>query len=188
MRKIFFCVQTRNFWKDSLNVTYVFVLSPLEMSRMSCLSYLNGFKMGGRRPYRCCFVECCFQDLFNISLSILVWLPSSFFSIRLVSVYVVHPYSSMKTTVAWKKLRFILSDRFDFLMTDNLLRVDHALASCVLMSFSVDRTLLPRKVNLSTSFRKPPFLVEMSPLWLKLMFSVLSSFTWRPVPHTASPD
>ena len=30
-----------------------------------------------------------------------------FFSSRLVSVQVVHPYSSIDTTAAWKKLRFI---------------------------------------------------------------------------------
>ena len=36
-------------------------------------------------------------------------MPSSFFSNRLVSVQVVHPYSSIDTTAAWKKLRFILS-------------------------------------------------------------------------------
>ena len=40
----------------------------------------------------------------------------------------------------------------------------HAFASHVLMSVSVDETLLPRKVNLSTSFRELPFCVEMSPL------------------------
>ena len=57
---------------------------------------------------------------------------------RFVSVYVVHLYSSMDMTAAWKKLRFILSDRFDFHMTDNLSTADHAFASHVLMSFSVD--------------------------------------------------
>ena len=36
-------------------------------------------------------------------------LPSSFFSNRLVSIQVVHPYSSIDTTAAWKKLCFILS-------------------------------------------------------------------------------
>ena len=40
------------------------------------------FVMGGRYPYSCCFVGCCFQDLFNTARSTLVWLPSSFFSIR----------------------------------------------------------------------------------------------------------
>ena len=46
--------------------------------------------------------------------------------------------------VAWKKLRFILSDRSDFHMTDSQSIADHAFAGCVLMSFSVDETLLPR--------------------------------------------
>ena len=35
--------------------------------------------MGSRWPYICCFVECCFQDLFIIVRSILVKLPSTFF-------------------------------------------------------------------------------------------------------------
>ena len=65
------------------------------------------FVMGGRWPYSCCLVVCCRQDLFNIAHSILVLLPSSFFSSRLVSVQVVHPFSSIDTTAAWKKLRFI---------------------------------------------------------------------------------
>ena len=50
--------------------------------------------------YSCRFVECCFQDLFNIARSILVQLPSSFFSVRLVSVQGMHPYSSMDTDYA----------------------------------------------------------------------------------------
>ena len=78
------------------------------------------FEMGGRWPYSCCFVGCCFQDLFNIAHNIFVQLPSSFFSIPLVSVHLVHPYSSMDTTTAWKKVCFILSGRFDFHMTDIL--------------------------------------------------------------------
>ena len=106
------------------------------------------FVMGGKWPYRCCFVGCYLQDLFNIAHSILVvllWTPTygrpkagrpartyiqhqredtgcgpedlpeamddrekwrervSFFSIRLVSVHVVHLYSSIETTAAWKK-------------------------------------------------------------------------------------
>ena len=67
------------------------------------------FVIGGRWPYSCCFVECCLQELFSIDHSILVQLPSSFFSIRFVSVQVVHPYSSIDTTAAWKKLCFISS-------------------------------------------------------------------------------
>ena len=53
------------------------------------------FVMGGRWLNSWCLVGCCRQDLFNIALNILVQLPSSFFSSRLVSVQVVHPYSSI---------------------------------------------------------------------------------------------
>ena len=60
------------------------------------------FLVGGRWPSSCCFVRCCLHDLFNIACSILVKLPSSFFSIRLISIHVVHPYSSIDTNVAWK--------------------------------------------------------------------------------------
>ena len=63
------------------------------------------FVMGGRWPYSWCFLGCCLQDLFNISRSILVQLPSSFFSIRLISVHEVHPYSRIDTIADWKKLR-----------------------------------------------------------------------------------
>ena len=66
------------------------------------------------------------------------------FSIRLVSVHVVHPYRSIDTTAAWKKLCFILSVRSDFHMTDSLLIAVHAFASHVLMSVLVDETLLPK--------------------------------------------
>ena len=38
----------------------------------------------------------------------------------------------------------------------------HTFASRVLMSVSVDETLLPKDVNLSTSFREQLFSVEMS--------------------------
>ena len=77
------------------------------------------FVMGGKWPYIWCLVGCCCQDLFNTARNILVWLPSSFFFSRLVSVQVVHPYSCIDTTAAWKKLRFILSVRSDFHMIEN---------------------------------------------------------------------
>ena len=110
-----------------------------------CLVHLAWivFVIGGRWLYSWCLVGCCWQDLFNIALNILVWLPSSFFSNHLVSVQVVHPYSSIDTTAAWKKLRFILSVRFDFHMIESLSIAVHAFISHVSMSFSVDETLLP---------------------------------------------
>ena len=112
----------------------------------SCLVRLTWivFVMRGRWPYSWCLVWCCRQDLFNIARSILVYLPSSFFSSRFVSDHVVHPYSSIDTTAAWKKLRFILSIRSDFHIIDSLLIAIHAFVSHESMSFSVDETLLPR--------------------------------------------
>ena len=49
------------------------------------------FLMSGWWPYSCCFVGCCLQH---------------FSSDRLVNVHVVHPYSHINTTAAWKKLHF----------------------------------------------------------------------------------
>ena len=90
-----------------------------------------------------------------------------------------HPYSSMDTTAAWKKLHFILSDKSDFHVTDNLSIAVHTFASHILMSFSVDETLLPRYVKLSTSFRELLFSLEMSPLGLKHIYSILFALTWN---------
>ena len=116
-------------------------------------------EMGGKWPYSCCFMRCWFQDLFNIAHNILVLY--SFFSICLVNIYVVHPYSRVYTTAAWKKLHFISPEKFNFHMIDNLSIIVHAFACQILMSFSVDETLLPRYMNLSTSFRETSFSVEM---------------------------
>ena len=98
------------------------------------------FMMGGRWPYSWCIVGCYLQDLFNIARSILVKLPSSFFSSRFVSVQVVHPYNSIDVTTAWKKQRFILSVSSDFHMIDSLSIAVHAFVSRESMSFSVDET------------------------------------------------
>ena len=107
-----------------------------------CLTWIV-FVMGRRGPYSWCLVGCCLQDLFNIACSILVLLPSSFSS-HLVSIQVVHPYSSIDKNAAWKKLRFILSVRFDFHRINSLSIAIHAFISHVSMSFSDDKTLLPR--------------------------------------------
>ena len=77
----------------------------------------------------------------------------------------MHSYGSIDTTAAWKKLYFILLVRSDFHMTDSLLIAVHAFVSCMSMSFSVDETLLPREVNLSTSFRELLPRVEMCRLF-----------------------
>ena len=108
------------------------------------------FEMGGRWLNSCCFMECCLQDLFTIARSILVQLPSSFFSVRFISVYVVYPYSCIDTIPAWKKLSFILSDRSDFHMTDILSIPIHTFACCVLVPWSVQ--------NLRSAFKSICFL------------------------------
>ena len=124
-------------------IIYVIILTSPVVFRISGSSNFDSFLMGGKRLYSCWFVGCCLHDLFNNARSILVWLPSSFFSTSLVCTHVVHSYSSIDTTAVWKKLRFILSVRCDFHMTDSLSIAAHTFASHVLMSFSVDETLLP---------------------------------------------
>ena len=114
-----------------------------------CLIWMV-LEMGGKCLYSCCFVGCCFQDLFNIDCSILVQFQSSFLYFCLVRIHVLHPSSRIDTITVWKKLRFILSDRSDFHMIDNLSIAVHAFTSYILMSFSVDKMLLPRYMNLST--------------------------------------
>ena len=65
----------------------------------------------------------------------------------LVSVQVVHLYSSIDTTAARKKLRFILSVRSDFHMFNSLSIAVHAFVSRMLMSFLVDETLLASNIE-----------------------------------------
>ena len=107
-----------------------------------CLTWIV-FVMGRRGPYSCCFLGCCLQDLFNIARSILVQFPSSLFFLRLVNVHVVHPYSSIDTTAAWKILRFISTVRSDFHVTDSQSTAVLAFSNRVLISVSVYETLLP---------------------------------------------
>ena len=38
---------------------------------------LMDYGMGNKKLYNCCFVRCCFQDLFKIARSILIYLSSS---------------------------------------------------------------------------------------------------------------
>ena len=74
------------------------------MSSTACLSRIIWmvFVMSGRWPYSCCLVGCYIQNLFNTVRIILVQLPLSFFSLHFFIVHVMHPYSSIDTTAAWK--------------------------------------------------------------------------------------
>ena len=64
------------------------------------------YEMGGKWQYNCCFVRCCFQDLFKTDCSILESFPSSFFSKHFIRVQVVQPYSSIDMATVWKNFRF----------------------------------------------------------------------------------
>ena len=104
---------------------------------------------------------------------------SNFFSIRLVSVHVVHPHSKIDITTTWKKLCFILSDWSYLDMIDNLLIAIHAFTRRILMSFSVDETLLSRYVNSYTNFRELQFSVEIKiHVLCFIYFHVEAHATW----------
>ena len=77
-----------------------------------CLTW-TVFMIGGKWPYRCCICGVLPLGLVQHCSQHSCVAPLSFFFIRLVSVHVVHPYSSIDTTAAWKKLHFILSVRSD---------------------------------------------------------------------------
>ena len=81
-----------------------FNLTSPAVSRMSGSSNLIVFVIVGRWPYSCCFVGGCLQDLFSIarqhSCVIAVKL---FLHYVLISVHVLHPYSSTDTAAAWRK-------------------------------------------------------------------------------------
>ena len=94
-----------------------------------------------------------------------------------IRVHVVHPYSKIDTAIAEKKSCFILSERSDFYMVNNLSMAVYAFTWHMLTSFSVDEILLPKYVNWSTNFRGLPFKVEMASFCFKHMNSVLFAFT-----------
>ena len=59
----------------------------------ACLIHLTwmSFEIGGMWLYSCCFLGCCFQDLFKTARSILVQFASSFsVSILLASMWCIH--------------------------------------------------------------------------------------------------
>ena len=77
-------------------------------------------------------------------------------------VPVVHTYSSIDTATDWKKTCFILSDKTDFHISDDLLVTVHTFTRHMLTSLSVDEMLLSRYFNLSTNFRSLPLKLDMA--------------------------
>ena len=66
-----------------------------------------------------------------------------------------------------KNYRFILSERSDFHMVDNLSTAVHAFPMYMLTSPSVDEILQPRYMKRSTNFSCLSFNVEMAPSCFK---------------------
>ena len=62
----------------------------------------------------------------------------------------VQPYDSTDTVTAWKNSRFIISERFDFLMVVNFSIAVRTLSLCLLTVLSVDEILLQRYMNWCT--------------------------------------
>ena len=83
---------------------------------------------------------------------------------------------------------FILLDSLDYYMRDSLSITVHIFTRCILVSLSIVETLLLRYVNLFSNFREVPFRVEMSPSWLKYMYSILSAFMRRSMHSAACPE
>ena len=107
----------------------------------------------------------------------------AFFSMNFAGIYVVYPFSSTDKAKAWKKSLFILSERLDFHMIDNLLIAIHIFTWHMLTSLSVDEILLPSNVNFCFNFKYPLLKRKMAPSCLKHMNFVLIAFTWKPMPH-----
>ena len=73
-------------------------LSVLLQQGATCLVRLIWMvlEMGGRWPFSYCFMGYYIQDLFNIAHRILAQFQPCFFSIHLISVCAVHPYSRLR--------------------------------------------------------------------------------------------
>ena len=130
-------------------VTHKLILTSLKYQ--ACLVRLTWiiYQMGGKWPY------CCF------------------FSMSFTRVHVVHPHSITDTATACMKACFVLLERSDFRMIDNLSIAIYNFCMCMLTSLSVDGILLPRYAKLSSNFSVQPFNVVMAPFHLKLTWSVL---------------
>ena len=98
---------------------------------------------------------CCFMDvaLRSCSRQHIAFLNSSYlaFSLRFFDVPGVNQYSSTDSHSLEKILSFILTERSNFHMIDNLLIAVYDFATCMSTPISVDEILLSRYVNESTT-------------------------------------
>ena len=136
--------------------------------------------MRGSWPYSQ-FLEMLLVGFIQFILKNSCTVPIYLFIIRLVGVYI----EELTQPPLGKKLRFILSDRSDSHMIDNLSIAVHAFACGIFISLSVDErhVNLPRNLNLPTNFREPLFRVEMSHFFIK---THVLCFVWIPIEANAN--
>ena len=99
----------------------------------------------------------------------------------------MQPYYSADTVTAWKNFGFILSERSDFDIVDNLSITVHDFPMRKLTSFSVDDILFWRFLEWSSHSRRMPFNMEMPSSCLQYINSVLFELTLKPMPLAVCP-
>ena len=96
---------------------------------------------------------------------------------RFVRVQLMHPYNSTNTVTAWKKSHFILPDRLDFRMINNLLIAVHAYPMSNYIDIAFGRWNIAAEISeLIYKFQR---LVEMVTSCLKHVNSItLTACSW----------
>ena len=154
----------------------------LPQQYLTCLVHLIWMvlEMGGKCPYHCYFVGCCFQKMFNIARSILVKFLSSFSSIHFVSAHMVYPYSSIDTTTSRKKFRFILSIRSDLTKLKHYYIVwNEPLQALASISVQI-------KLNTCALIKQATFPHSTEPLWNWLRNSPTEEAVFRQPKRTST--
>ena len=85
----------------------------------------------------------------------------------------MHPYSRIDTTVTWKKLRFILSDRSDFRMIDNLSIAVHVFARRIYTHICVHKWHQALQIDLSDYNMYTHLQIDWLSLISKFVLSIL---------------
>ena len=140
----------------------------------ACLVRLNWMvcKMGVKWPYSCCFVVCCFQDLFKYHFCVVpIQLLFFFFFLSkpVVGIQVLQPYCSTDMATTWKK-SILFYQRSNFHVIDNVSVAVHVFPIRVLISLSVDEIVPPGYGNCSSNFRGWPFNVDIAPSTCTLFY------------------
>ena len=88
---------------------------PASQQYPACLVCLTWMvcEIGGKWPYRCCFVGCCFL-LLKIACNILVLFPSRLLPNLFIKVKVKQPYSCSNTATVWKISHFTREMRLPY--------------------------------------------------------------------------